>query len=97
MEFLVVVHVSLSKPFNFWKGHFDAHREERRKGGIIDVFCHPIIGSQAALYGVRTKTPRLVHDMIYDDEIRKLVEASGFVVGSEKITVCEWVNHANAT
>lgn len=91
MDFLVVVRVELCKPFDFWKGHFDAHREERRKAGIEDVFCHPVIGAQAALYGVRTTTPRLVHDMVYHDEIRPLIEASGFVVGSEQITVCEYV------
>ena len=92
MEFLVVVHVALSKHFAFWKSHFDAHGDERKKVGIVDVFCCPIIGAQAALYGVRTKFPRRVHDMIYDELIRQLIEASGFVVGSELITICEYVD-----
>jgi hypothetical protein len=89
MKFVLVVRVQLCRPFAHWKQHFDAHRDARRAGGIEDVFCYPVIGEQAVIYGVRTSTPRSVHDMIYDEAIRPLIEASGFVVGSEQITVCE--------
>jgi len=89
VTFVLVVRVRLCRPFAFWKSHFDAHREARMAGGIEDIFCYPIVGEQAALYGVRTSTPRAVHDMVYDETVRPLIEASGFVVGSEQITVCE--------
>jgi hypothetical protein len=91
MEFMVVVRVRLHRPFAQWKAEFDAHRETRANTGVHDAFCYPIVGEQAALYGVRTAFPRLVHDMVYDAEIRPVVEASGFVVGSEQITLCEMV------
>jgi hypothetical protein len=91
VESIVVVRVQLCRPFGQWKAEFDAHREARAKTGVHDVFCYPIVGEQAALYGVRTSSPRLVHDTVYDAEIRPIVEASGFIVGSEKITLCELV------
>jgi hypothetical protein len=91
LKFLVVVKVPLTKPFAFWKQRFDAHRSAREAGGIKDVFAHPVIGEQAVLYAVETSTPRLVHDMIYDDSVRPGIEESGFTVGAEQITVCELV------
>jgi hypothetical protein len=90
MQFLLVVRVKLCRPFEYWKKHFDAHRDGRRTAGIEDVFCYAIVGEQAALYGVLTRTPRAVHDMVYDEATRPMIEASGFVVGSEDITVCEY-------
>jgi hypothetical protein len=89
MEFIVVVRVRLCRSFMQWKAEFDAHREARAKTGVHDEFCYPIVGEQAALYAVRTSSPRLVHDMVYDAEIRPIVEASGFVIGSEQVTLCE--------
>jgi len=89
VNFLVVVKVPLVKPFAYWKQRFDAHRDARRQAGIEDVFAHPVIGEQAVLYAVRTATPRAVHDLIYDEAARPQIEASGFVVGREQITVCE--------
>jgi hypothetical protein len=90
MQFLLVVRVNICKPYAFWRQHFDADRDGRRRAGIEDVFCYPVIGEQAVVYGVRTSNPRSVHDMVYDDRIRPMIEASGFVVGSEQITVCEY-------
>ena len=92
MKFMLIVKVRLAKPFAFWKSHFDAHDEARRAAGVHVVFCHPIIGEQAAMYAVETQTPRLVHDMIYDEEVGRLIEASGFVIGEEQITVCEVID-----
>lgn len=89
MKFLVIVKVHLSVPFDFWKSRFDAHREARRAAGIHDVLCHPVIGEQAAVYAVQTETPRAVHEMIYDPASRPGIEASGFIIGREEITVCE--------
>jgi len=89
LKFLVVVRVPLNKPFAFWKERFDAHRAARAESGIQDVFARPVIGEQAALYAVETATPRAVHDMIYDEQVRPQIEASGFIVGREIITVCE--------
>lgn len=89
MKFVLVVHVRISKPFAFWKRRFDGHRQARKAGGIEDVFCYPVIGEQAVVYGVRTSNPRLVHDMVYDEQVRPLIEESGFVIGSEVIHVCE--------
>jgi hypothetical protein len=90
MQFLMIVRVKLCKPFDYWKERFDAHREARRSSGIEDVFCYPVVGEQAAMYGVLTSTPRAVHDLIYSDAAKPLIEASGFVIGSEQITVCEY-------
>lgn len=91
MKFLVIVKVPLLKPFAFWKERFDSHRVARQAGGIEDVFAHPVIGEQAAVYAVKTSTPRAVHDMIYDEAVRPMIEESGFAVGREMITVCEWL------
>lgn len=91
MDFLVVVRVPLVKPFSFWKERFDAHRPARSAAGIEDVFAYPVVGEQAVLYAVKTRTPRAVHDLIYDEAARAEIEASGFVVGREQITVCEAV------
>jgi hypothetical protein len=92
LNFLVVVKVPLVKPFAFWKKHFDAHRAARQAAGIEDVFAYPVVGEQAVLYAVRTRTPRAVHDLVYDEGARPLIEQSGFVVGQEVITVCEAVD-----
>jgi hypothetical protein len=89
MKFFVIVQVRLTKPFAFWKERFDSHREARRAAGIHDRFAHPVIGEQAAVYAVETQTPRAIHDMIYDEAVRPEIEASGFVVGEEIITLCE--------
>ena len=92
MKFLVIVKVPLRKPFAFWKERFDAHRPARQAGGIEDVFAQPVIGEQAVVYAVKTRMPRAVHDMIYNEAIRPMIEESGFVVGQEMITVCEWID-----
>ena len=92
MKFRVVVKVRLNKPFAFWKARFDSHRAARKAGGIEDVFASPVLGEQAAVYVVETTTPRAVHDMVYDDRVRPEIEASGFIIGSESITVCEVVD-----
>jgi hypothetical protein len=89
MKFLVVVKVPLVKPFAFWRARFDEHRPVRAAAGIHDVFAYPIVGEQAVLYAVKTETPRAIHEMIYDEEARPHIEASGFVIGKESITVCE--------
>lgn len=91
MKFVLVVHVNICKPFEHWKAMFDADRDNRRQAGIEDVFCYPVVGEQAVVYGVKTASPRAVHDMVYDERIRPMIEASGFVVGSERITVCEYL------
>jgi len=87
--FLVVVKVRLNRPYAHWQSCFDADRENRAAAGITDVFRHPVIGEQAALYAVRTANPRMVHDFVYDPAARPGIEASGFVVGAEEITLCE--------
>jgi hypothetical protein len=92
VNFLVVVRVPLTKPFAFWRERFDAHRSVRREAGIEDVFAYPVIGEQAVLYAVKTRTPRAVHEMIYDEAARAEIEASGFVIGGEVITLCELVD-----
>ncbi|EJL30813.1 Protein of unknown function (DUF3764) [Caulobacter sp. AP07] len=89
MKFLLVVKLSLSKPFAHWAERFDQHSQARAAAGIEDVFRHPVIGEQAAVYAVRTTTPRAVHDMIYDPAVRGHIEESGFVIGSEQILVCD--------
>lgn len=89
MKFLVTVKVSINKPFAFWKSRFDEHAATRRAAGIIDVFCAPVVGEQSILYCVKTDTPRLIHDMIYETAIREHVEASGHIIGSEQMTLCE--------
>lgn len=87
--FLVVVKVRLSLPYAHWESCFDADRAARAAAGIEDVFRCPVMGEQAVLYGVRTPNPRMVHDFIYDPRKRPEIEASGFMIGSEQITICE--------
>lgn len=89
-EFLVVVRVALSLPYAHWEACFDGDKEARAAGGITDVFRAPVLGQQAALYGVRTTQPRMVHDFVYEPLKRAEIESSGFIVGAETITVCEW-------
>ncbi|EJL27321.1 Protein of unknown function (DUF3764) [Caulobacter sp. AP07] len=92
MTFFLIVKVSLIQPFDHWVKLFDADREPREASGTHVVFRHPVIGEQAAVFGVRTQSPRLVHDMMYHPEVRAMIEASGLVVGSEQIIVCEAVD-----
>lgn len=92
-KFLVVVKVPLSLPYAHWQACFDADRAARAAAGIDDVFRAAIIGEQAALYGVRTAHPRMVHDFVYDPGKRPEIEASGFIVGAETITICEELDH----
>jgi len=87
--YLVVVKVRLCLPYAHWESCFDADKPARAAAGIEDVFRYPVQGEQAALYGVKTAHPRMVHDFVYDPEKRPFVEASGFVVGREDITICE--------
>lgn len=89
MVFAVVVKAQLNRSFAHWAERFDAHREMRAANGIVDIFRHPVIGEQAVLYAVRAENPRAVHEMIYDPDNRPGIEESGFVIGSERITVCE--------
>jgi hypothetical protein len=89
MQFLLVVKVAISKPFEHWAERFDAHRAARAAAGIEDVFRHPVIGEQAIVYAVSTANPRAVHDMIYSPDAREGIEESGFVIGSEEIILCE--------
>lgn len=89
MAFIVIVKVRLDRPYGYWKERFLAHRHARQDLGIEDLFCHAVVGEQAAVYGVRTDHPRRVHDVVYDAAIRPGIEASGFVVGSERVVVCE--------
>lgn len=90
-RFLVVVKVQINKPYAFWKERFDQHAEARLADGIEDVFCAPVIGEQAILYGVRTDRPRDVLDMMYQPEALAHITESGHVVGSEEYTLCEVV------
>lgn len=92
-RFLVVVKLRLSRPYLHWQACFDADREAREEAGIESVFRAAVIGEQAAIYAVRTSTPRIVHDFIYDPIKRAEIEASGFVVGSEEIAICEEPQH----
>ncbi|MOA50770.1 hypothetical protein D3C78_1738370 [compost metagenome] len=55
------------------------------------MLCAPVIGSQEVIYVVRTRHPRRVHDAIWNEAIRSVIEASGHVLGSEVFTVCEEV------
>ena len=89
MRFLVVVKIDLSLPYAHWQTAYEAGRDARFATGVHDVFRHPVLGEQAALYAVETSDPRMVHDFVYDPARRPAIEASGFVVGSERITVCE--------
>lgn len=89
MKFLLVVKVKLCQPYAHWVARFDADREARRAGGVEDVFRHPVIGEQAAVFAMRTAEPRLVHDMMHDARLRPAIEASGLVIGSEEILVCD--------
>ena len=89
MTVMLIVKLTLNKPFVHWVERFDAHNDARRAAGIETVFRHPMIGEQAVVYAVRTRTPRAVHDMIYDTEHRQSIEESGFVIGSEIIWVCD--------
>lgn len=90
--YLVVVKIKLVARFAAWKAAYDAHRQARRDSGIEDVFCHPVLGEQAALYAVKTASPRMVLDMIYEPENRAFIEASGHVIGQETVTICEVVD-----
>ena len=92
-RFLVLVKLRLSQPYLHWQTCFDADREAREAAGIESVFRAAVIGEQAAIYAVRTSTPRIVNDFIYDPAKRVEIEESGFVVGSEEITVCEEPRH----
>ncbi|MCG4262435.1 DUF3764 family protein [Acetobacter senegalensis] len=89
MEYIVIVRFDLSKPFAHWASCFDEHEPARIELGITTLFRYAVIGQQAAIYAVRTAQPRLVHDVIYAPSLRKEIEASGFIVGSEQITLCE--------
>lgn len=89
MKFLVVVKARLSKPFSHWVAAFDADREARFSSGVEDLFRYPVIGEQCVVFAMRTESPRLVHDMMYDERVRPGIESSGLVIGSEQITVCE--------
>jgi hypothetical protein len=89
MRFLVVVKVDLSMPYELWQVAYDEGQGARRATGVRDIFRHPVLGEQAALYAVETCEPRTVHDFVYDPRHRPAIEASGFVVGSERITICE--------
>lgn len=86
---LVWVHARLNQPYAHWQACFEADREARRGGGVMDVFHGPVVGEQAVVFALRTTTPRLVHDMMYHPAMRPAIEASGLVVGSERITLCE--------
>lgn len=89
MTFVVIVKFRLSLPYEHWVAQFDAHDAARRTTGVETLFRYPVIGEQSAVYGVRTERPRTVHDTIYDPAIRDMIEASGFIVGSEEIILCE--------
>lgn len=89
MTFLLIVKVQLCRPYAHWVACFDADRDARRACGVEDVFRHPVIGEQAAVFAMRTAEPRLVHDMMYDPRVRPAIEASGLVIGSEQILVCD--------
>lgn len=88
-RFLVVVKLRLDRPYAHWQSRFDADRGPRESAGIFDVFRAAVVGEQAAIYAVRTDNPRLVHDYIYDPAMRPAIEESGFVIGSERISICE--------
>lgn len=88
-RFLVVVRLRLDRPYAHWQSCFDADQDARAAAGISDVFRAAVVGDQAAVYAVRTDNPRLVHDYIYDPNVRPAIEGSGFVIGSEAIAVCE--------
>lgn len=90
-EYLAVVKIRIDRPFAHWKPHFDAHAPARAALGIIDVLCAPVVGEQAVVYAVRTTTPRLIHDMMYEPEARSHILASGHVLGQETFTLCEWI------
>ena len=88
----MVVKVAINKPFAHWKSAFDAHADTRKSLGIHDVFCAPVIGEQAILYGVTTDRPREILDMMYETEARRFIEASGHEFGTEVFTLCEIVS-----
>jgi hypothetical protein len=92
MMFFVIVKIRLTKPFDFWKQRFDAESSARRASGVFDQFAYPVIGEQAAVFAVKTATPRLIHDMTYNDAVRPGIEASGFAIGEEVLTVCESID-----
>lgn len=89
MQFLLIVHARLSKPYAHWVKDFDADDAARRAGGVEAIFRHPVIGDQSVVFGMRVSDPRPVHDMMYHPDFRPMIEASGLVVGSEQITVCQ--------
>ncbi|WP_437880409.1 hypothetical protein [Pseudomonas sp. LRF_L74] len=88
---LVFGRIRITQPFAHWHKAFLAHAPARLAGGIEDVLCAPVIGSQEVIYVVRTDNPRLVHDMSWSEEARGIIEASGHVLGSEVYTVCDEV------
>lgn len=89
MEFVLIVKVALNRPFAHWAAAFDADEAARDRAGVHTLFRHPVIGEQAVVFGVRTASPRLVHDMMYHPDVRSGIELSGLVVGSEEIVVCD--------
>lgn len=86
---LVVGRMRISKTFAQWHAEFMDHQAARRASGIEDVLCAPVIGSQEVIYVVRTANPRQVHDMMWSDKVREVIEASGHVLGSETFIVCD--------
>ncbi|WP_082656872.1 DUF3764 family protein [Pseudomonas citronellolis] len=86
---LVFGRMRISKPFNEWYAGFSAHQGARAAAGIEDVLCAPVIGSQEVIYVVRTEHPRRVHDLMWSEAARPLIEASGHVLGSESFVVCD--------
>ncbi|MNG32253.1 hypothetical protein D3C84_1182170 [compost metagenome] len=48
-----------------------------------------MIGSQEVIYVVRTAHPRRVHDLMWSDAAREVIEASGHVMGSETFVICD--------
>lgn len=86
---LVIGRMRISKTYEQWHAGFMAHREARQASGIKDVLCAPVIGSQEVIYIVRTANPRQVHDLMWSDAVREVIEASGHVLGSETFVVCD--------
>lgn len=89
--FLVFGKIRINKPYKEWERLFLAHRDARLEAGIEDVLHTPVVGRQEVMYVVRTAHPRLVHDLMYTQEARAHIEASGHVPGTEEYTVCEEV------
>lgn len=88
---LVFGRMRISKTFEEWHAGFMVHQSARQASGIEDVLCAPVIGSQEVIYVVRTAHPRRVHDLMWSDAARSVIEASGHVMGSETFVICDEV------